>query len=463
MADEVNLFKFCGSPSLEEKLWRNMFIAHIFGIDMPKNLEICRLPEDISMGISSKNFSDALASLLILYGGGYIDLDTFTELLRDYDNYTEEISEAERILVEQGNENAEDKYTARIIKNVLMCAVNSKKYDEIQQIDISAALALYDGSYTNIIDGFVYLKDKEFLDELSEHGIEFGNVSDNRIQKTDNVTLDSILLDIKDFAYLTTVYKQPYYKDFLEYVRSENIPFDDELLKAYEGFVHKCKMNFVVKVYPRKRRICTKFPNWFDYNVPGDKEIETIVEDLTKYVGKDVEYNEDRLVNLAMSKILRNRVFVSGTVLEVAHNNITYIFIIRDDKTYDRLDNEKFHQIPFDFDNIWTTICEWSRDKKLQKVSENGKFTVKVTPESEWEKIAPQDREYAKRIAEEQIQLREEQLNKNKLMQKLCELKLNAANEVKTKQEEAEKAAQQKAEEKAKKKQSIANRKGATD
>lgn len=222
-------------------------------------------------------------------------------------------------------------------------------------------------------------------------------------------------------------------------------------------------MNFVVKVYPRKRRICTKFPNWFDYNVPGDKEIETIVEDLTKYVGKDVEYNEDRLVNLAMSKILRNRVFVSGTVLEVAHNNITYIFIIRDDKTYDRLDNENFHRIPFDFDNIWTTICEWSRDKKLQKVSENGKFTVKVTPESEWEKIAPQDREYAKRIAEEQIQLREEQLNKNKLMQKLCELKLNAANEVKTKQEEAEKAAQQKAEEKAKKKQSIANRKGATD
>lgn len=99
----------------------------------------------------------------------------------------------------------------------------------------------------------------------------------------------------------------------------------------------------------------------------------------------------------------------------------------------------------------------------MQKVSENGKFTVKVTPESEWEKIAPQDREYAKRIAEEQIQLREEQLNKNKLMQKLCELKLNAANEVKTKQEEAEKAAQQKAEEKAKKKQSIANRKGATD
>ena len=57
-------------------------------------------------------------------------------------------------------------------------------------------------------------------------------------------------------------------------------------------------------------------------------------------------------------------------------------------------------------------------------------------------------REYAKRLIEEQVQLREEQLSKNKFMQKLCELKSNAHTELKTKQEEV-----------AKKKQEIADKK----
>ena len=68
-----------------------------------------------------------------------------------------------------------------------------------------------------------------------------------------------------------------------------------------------------------------------------------------------------------------------------------------------------------------------------------------MTPESEWEKIEPQDREYAKRLIEEQIRLKEEQLNKNKFMQKLCELKSNAQAELKNKQAQAEEMKRKKA------------------
>lgn len=38
---EVNLYKYCGSSQMKEKLWRDMFIAHIFGVDMPENIRAC--------------------------------------------------------------------------------------------------------------------------------------------------------------------------------------------------------------------------------------------------------------------------------------------------------------------------------------------------------------------------------------------------------------------------------------
>lgn len=480
MPKEVNLFTYCGSSQMKEKLWRDMFIAHIFGVDMPEDIEVRRLSDIIKRGISGKEFSPALASLLILYGGGYIDDDAFIRIMPDCENYSDEIAEVEKILVEQGNDEGEDRYNGRIIQNVLMCAAYSKKFDEMQQIDIQSALALYDSSYTIISEGFVHLKDKEFLGMLLENDIEFAavitdgkNISLEKLTKLDiqngldngdfndlkeyverlmkgekpsELSIkDCVLLDIKDIAYLTAVYKKPYYKDFLKYVKSENIPFDDNFTRAYENYVHKCKMKFSAKVYPRKRKICTKFPNWFDYNVSDNTKIETMEEDLYSVVGKENEYDENKLTNLALSRFVRRLEFIPDTILEITHGDKIYIYIIGDNKKIDRLDNDSFRKIPFDFDDIWTTISEWSRDKKIRKELVGGKPEIIVTPESEWEKINPRDREYAKRLLEEQVQLKEEQLSKNKFMQKLCELKSNAESEVKAKKAQAEEIKQKKA------------------
>lgn len=477
---EVNLFTYCGSSQMKEKLWRDMFIAHIFGVDMPEDIEVRRLSDSIKNGISGKEFSPALASLLILYGGGYIDDDAFIRIMPDCENYSDEIAEVEKLLVEQGNDEGEDRYNGRIIQNVLLCATFSKKFDEMQQIDIQSALALYDSSYTIISEGFVHLKDKEFLGMLLENDIEFAavitdgkNISLEKLTKLDiqngldngdfndlkeyverlmkgekpsELSIkDCVLLDIKDIAYLTAVYKKPYYKDFLKYVKSENIPFDDNFTRAYENYVHKCKMKFSAKVYPRKRKICTKFPNWFDYNVSDNTKIETMEEDLYSVVGKENEYDENKLTNLALSRFVRRREFIPDTILEITHGDKIYIYIIGDNKKIDRLDNDSFRKIPFDFDDIWTTISEWSRDKKIRKELVGGKPEIIVTPESEWEKINPRDREYAKRLLEEQVQLKEEQLSKNKFMQKLCELKSNAESEVKAKKAQAEEIKQKKA------------------
>ncbi len=480
MPKEVNLFTYCGSSQMKEKLWRDMFIAHIFGVDMPEDIEVRRLSDSIKNGISGKEFSPALASLLILYGGGYIDDDAFIRIMPDCENYADEIAEVEKILVEQGNDEGEDRYNGRIIQNVLLCAAYSKKFDEMQQIDIQSALALYDSSYTIISKGFVHLKDKEFLGMLLDNDIEFAAVITNgknitlekltkldiqngldngdfndlkeyveRLMKGEKPSelsiKDCVLLDIKDIAYLTAVYKKPYYKDFLKYVKSENIPFDDNFTRAYENYVHKCKMKFSAKVYPRRRKICTKFPNWFDYNVSDNTKIETMEEDLYSVVGKENEYDENKLTNLALSRFVRRREFIPDTILEITHGDKIYIYIIGDNKKIDRLDNDSFRKIPFDFDDIWTTISEWSRDKKIRKELVGGKPEIIVTPESEWEKINPRDREYAKRLLEEQVQLKEEQLSKNKFMQKLCELKSNAESELKAKKAQAEEIKQKKA------------------
>lgn len=479
MPKEVNLFTYCGSSQMKEKLWRDMFIAHIFGVDMPEDIEVRRLSDSIKNGISGKEFSPALASLLILYGGGYIDDDAFIRIMPDCENYSDEIDEVEKILVEQGNDEGEDRYNGRIIQNVLMCAAFSKKFDEMQQIDIQSALALYDSSYTIISDGFVHLKDKEFLGMLLENDIEFAavitdgkNISLEKLTKLDiqngldngdfndlkeyvdrlmkgekpsELSIkDCVLLDIKDIAYLTAVYKKPYYKDFLKYVKSENIPFNDKFIEAYEEYVHKCKMKFIIRVYPRRRKICTRFPCWFDYNVPDNKALEVMEIDLTEVVGKEVEYADEKLTNIALDRYLRSRAMIPETVLEITHGENIYFFIMKTDKEYDRLDNDCFRKIPFDFDDIWTTISEWSRDKKIRKELVCGKPEIIVTPESEWEKIKPQDREYAKRLLEEQVQLKEEQLSKNKFMQKLCELKSNAESELKAKKAQAEEIKQKK-------------------
>ena len=168
-------------------------------------------------------------------------------------------------------------------------------------------------------------------------------------------------------------------------------------------------------------------------------------EDLYSVVGKENEYDENKLTNLALSRFVCRREFIPDTILEITHGDKIYIYIIGDNKKIDRLDNDSFRKIPFDFDDIWTTISEWSRDKKIRKELVGGKPEIIVTPESEWEKINPRDREYAKRLLEEQVQLKEEQLSKNKFMQKLCELKSNAESEVKAKKAQAEEIKQKKA------------------
>lgn len=97
--------------------------------------------------------------------------------------------------MEQGNDEGEDRYNGRIIQNVLLCAAFSKKFDEMQQIDIQSALALYDSSYTIISDGFVHLKDKEFLGMLLENDIDFAAV----ITDVKNISLEKLTkLDIQN-------------------------------------------------------------------------------------------------------------------------------------------------------------------------------------------------------------------------------------------------------------------------
>ena len=82
----------------------------------------------------------------------------------------------------------------------------------------------------------VKCEDKQYtLEKLEKKdlmsGLENGDFNDLkeyvemllRGEKPQKVSLkDCVLLDIKDVAYLTAVYKKPYYKEFLQYVKEHS-------------------------------------------------------------------------------------------------------------------------------------------------------------------------------------------------------------------------------------------------
>lgn len=86
------------------------------------------------------------------------------------------------------------------------------------------------------------------------------------------------------------------------------------------------------------------------------------------------------------------------------------------------LESDNFRIIPFDYNNVWTTVMEWSRSKLIQKKGDSI-----FVPASEMQKLPENDREYAKRMIEEQYSLKK---GSNKMLQKLSELKSYAKKEL---------------------------------
>lgn len=456
------VYEYCAADDLIiPYIWRCAFLAKICGVCIPNDTEVVCMNEQEKDSVSSEPYSNALAHLFILFGAGYIRFEQMASLARDAKKYEDEILSAESFVIEQSGKDEKEQVSREYIENILLCTIESRKHPEIQTVKFEMARSLCEGPYTTIRKGFVYVKDVAFLTVLANVGEPMGGIRggavevfpserntadinqkkiDEELNKENTNELPDILflVNLKNAYYIQQIYSKPYSVEFITYAKAEGIPFDEKFSKKYDEYVLNNKLKITVSAISRKRNICGELVNWFDYGTTKYLDKKILIEDkydVTKEisladVGKEEQLDDEVLINTAMDRFISENETADKTVIEVTFCGKKYVYLYdADNGRKILLDNDKFRRIPFDYNNVWTTVMEWSRSKLIQK-----KGDCIIVPDSEMAKIAESDRKYAQRMIEEQYSLKK---NGNRMLQKLSELKSYAKSEMDFKEQQA--------------------------
>lgn len=479
-----NIYQVCNCENnVFSELWRAVFLAKISDFKDIEGVEVKSLSDIEMKKIAQAPYSDALAHLLIMFGAGYFSFDNLSSIAREASNYKDEIYAAEDFIIKQANLDEKEQVSEHIIQNILLCTINSKKYSEIQPIGFDTARQLCENKHTVILNGFVFVKDRSLLtllvhvEELMGHfvggqmkvvtaGQVINDFTDNKsiedklfpkIINSEETTpgsdkakekeadiLDNdimpeipFLLNINNVYYINQLYEKPYAVEFILYAKANGIPFDDNFVNEYSAYIHRNKRQFTVAAISRKREICGDDINWFDYGTTKYADKQIIIDnkfDLTEHIDlsgdipDDKNLSDEELSVRAVDTFLENKTLPDKTVIEVTFSGKKILYLLIEGKIAKTLDSEKFRKIPFDYNNVWTTVMEWSRSKLIQK-----KGNSIVVPISELQKLPENDREYAKRMIAEQYSLKK---SSNKMLQKLSDLKNYANKEMKVKEQQ---------------------------
>lgn len=469
------IYEYCTE---EEKVlsefWRAVFIAKICNIQIPDDVEIKVITDNEMSEIAEEPYSDALAHLLIMYGAGFFSFENLADIAGDAARYKDEIYAAESFIIKQSGSDEEERVSEHIIQNILLCTINSKKYPEIQPVSFETARSLCDSTHTVIRNGFVFVKDVNFMSLLQDVGEPLGRfwkdgikvvtidqvigefkdnksieekldpkktgnimpcAEESEALKSDNLDNDVMpdmpfVLNIKNVFYIHRIYDKPYAVQFIHYAKENGIPFDENFESEYTEYIRKNKRQFTVSAISRKRDICENKINWFDYGTTKYADKQIIIDskfditehiDISNDVPDDREISDDELVELAAEKFLENKKLPDRSVIEITFCGKKVLYLLVGGKLDRTLESDNFRRIPFDYNNVWTTVMEWSRSKLIQKKGDSI-----FVPASEMQKLPENDREYAKRMIEEQYSLKK---GSNKMLQKLSELKSYAKKE----------------------------------
>lgn len=451
MENDKKVYDLCGSENYTlPMLYRAAFIARICGISTEQITDIKTLPKEIVDNISEEKYSDTFARLLILYGAGYVSKDIVLSLSANAEKYRKEIIAAENAAMNSQKEDISED----VIQNILITMINAKKYSEINGTDFDNIRKLCDNKYTKIKNGFVYVKSKDFLTLLANCNEKMGYLhkdeikvlgkedilnefsgSENSLEDVlDEISVEKpstlpFLLNLNNAVHIIDIYDKPYAVEFINYAKENNLEFDNDFCEKFTEYIRKTKMNFTIHLMSRKRRICNEV-NYFDYAKANwsenDKKLEisedndkikniTLEDDVSKK-----ELGDEALLEMAKDKLLRNNAIIDDTVIEIEHCNHKYLYVCRNNKLT-QIDSDTFHTIPFDYNNIWTTVMEWSKQKKIKK-----KGDKIIVSEEEWNKIDKKDRCYAEHMIEEQYVLMKKE---NTMLKTLSELIQNAGKE----------------------------------
>lgn len=352
-------------------LWRAAFIAKICSIEIPNDIEVKTVSQNEVANISAEPFSEALAHLLIMYGAGYISYANLDSIARNADKYKADIYAAENFVIRQSNMDDKERVSEHLIQNMLFCCINSKKYSEIQTIGFDKAQALCETAYTTIRNGFVFIKDVNFLTFLlnadepmgvfGPEKIKILTIDQFRQEFPDNKSIEDRLnpkrddnkktdipdndimpdmpfvLNLNNLYYILQIYDRPYAVEFICYAKEKGIPFDENFSKEYSAYIRRNKRQFTVSAISRKREICGDEINWFDYGTTkyADKRIEigssfdcTEIINLAQTLSDDADMSDDELTELAANTFIQLKRPADRTVIEVTFCGKKKLFFV---------------------------------------------------------------------------------------------------------------------------------------
>lgn len=463
----INAYKYAGKLGIIQfMLFRYAVISNVYGINIPKDLEIKKFSEEAVNTLKAEQHSEIADRLIFLFGAGVISEETAIDLIRSSKaEFFEDIIAAENAVIAGEGQDPQDRLTNTQIESILLCAAYSKKYSEIQPVSFAEAQIIAGFPHIDLVSGMVKITDRDYYNFLVDLGEQFGTLTDEDKIRVEEVKENLIecedvqkgeinskyypfAVNLRRVMQYTSVFDKPYGKDFILYSKENGLPVDDKFVSRYEEYVRKIKLHFTVKSYTRKQYICGDKVNWFDYTLSSEATTEkNLNADYVKeiYLNISENYSDTELVSRAALKFRNLAPVPENSVIEVFHSNKKYLYILRNSELSE-LDNDKFHTMLFNFDKIWSIIQLCSRSRKIKVV--DGKITI---PETLMNEIAPNEREYAERIIKEQYQRMIEQRKNNKLIQTLSEIKA-AAEAERAKMNEQQAAADQKKKEIAEKK-----------
>lgn len=441
----MTLYERIGNDeSILTNLYRYMIAAKVFGIK-DDGIEVKTLPESTINDIRLDDYNHGLNGLVMLYGADFIDDEAFCFIVKSNLDMSADIAEAENRVIADNDKLPEERLSGGQVRNALLCAAYSRKYPAFQNVTFAEALTVLALPHINVKNGLLRAADKDFYRFAAELGKPMGYIDscgELYVESQENLILlcedddfdpcsesAPIFTSICDIIGISKVYDLPYGKDYIWWANVNEVQLN---IDGYNEYLHKTKLHFSIRSYTRKRNICGKLVNWFDYAAFSDGSIsEELQCDHEKEVDLEAldTYDDEILVRKAVAKFRGIYALEDGTVIEVYQNEKEYLFIISNTEVIP-VDKMEFHTQLFDFNKLWSIIQMCSRNGQLRKVNE--RITI---PEDVWNEIAPNDREYALRIIKEQYLIMTARRKNNKLLQSLGDLKTAVAEERKRKEE----------------------------
>lgn len=440
----INAYSMLGEQNtINTAVFKYAVISSVFSAELPKDFEVKKLSAETIDQINPDPHSEICDKILFLFGAGIISEKSVKSLIQcRSEEYLNDISKAEDIIITDINNNIEDRLTYDVIEQILLCCSFSKLHSEIQTVDFDEARTLAGLPHISLVNGMAKINDIEFFKFLVNIGERFGTTSEESIrvetQKENLLNNEEVAngqinseyypfaLDLKRIIKFSAVYDESYGKDYITFVLENSLPVDEHFADRYEEYVLKIKLHFSIKSYKKKRNICGAKINWFDYAVSNDGNIsEQLKADRAKEIDLDVSgtYTKQELIDKAVKKFTANLALEDNSVIEIYYENDKSLYLYRKTELFP-LDNKMFHTLLFDFNKIWGIIQMCSRDHKI-KVFED----VITIPDELLDEIKPNEREYAERLIKEQYQRIKEKRASNKLIQHLSDIRAAAASD----------------------------------